>query len=497
MTGVQTCALPISTGLTADVTDILVVNNITYFAQGDSVNIRKMQFPKTAGGNDHNFADDGTNKAAFLAVVRDATDGLGIWKANNDTIGVARAGIVAFGTNLTFGTAITFTDDWGKITGITEYGPSTKQLWVFREGSIFAMVRGASVYTADEIPLKEIHNAQEYTNGSVFLTHNVYMYFNFGYGLERYYNSVIDDVGPNKDDGLPTNRQGIISCAVGYPGRMFIGIDGDTTGYSSILGNSTGGSDGSGWCEIFRAPAINERINHMLFQPIPGKALDRLWVSMGSDVLWIPFPSGTVDPLADANMRFVHESVIPTGYKYAGLYDVFKFYHSLKLFTEHLSEDDGQWVDVDYQVDEDTTWTPLPESFYTSPMQEINLLNTLGVNGKRIRFRLKLQTSDNTKTPIIKGTVTENISRVSVKYAYGFAYRVRDDDVNLRGEPETITAEEKQDLLDEWATNLTPLVMRCGRKRYDNKTVFIDPTQGQPYKIHSEGYLEKLSVIEV
>jgi hypothetical protein len=52
-----------SHGLTADVTDILVVNNICYFAQGDSVNIRRARWYNNSGTATYENADDGTNKA--------------------------------------------------------------------------------------------------------------------------------------------------------------------------------------------------------------------------------------------------------------------------------------------------------------------------------------------------------------------------------------------------------------------------------------------------
>jgi hypothetical protein len=108
-----------------------------------------------------------------------------------------------------------------------------------------------------------------------------------------------------------------------------------------------------------------------------------------------------------------------------------------------------------------------------------------------------LQTADNSITPIIKGTVIENVSRVPVKYSFTFAYRNYDNDVNLRGESEIVSAEDRQVLLDEWANELTPLLFRSTYKRYDNRVVFIDPAQLQTIREKSEGYIEKLSVIEV
>jgi hypothetical protein len=483
-------------GLTANVTDILVVNNILYLAQGDAVNIRRARWFNNAGTATYQYADDGTNKATFLCTVRDSTDGLVIWKANNldatSDISVATSAVKAWATDLVFGTAITFKDNYGKITGITEYGPSTKLLWVFREASVFAV----SATKPDEIPLKEMHAAAEYTNGSVFLTHNVYLYFNFGAGLERYYNSLLDDVGPNRYDGLPSNRQGVISCMAGYPGKLFAGINAGESGYSSILGNAQDAASGAGWCEIYRAPAIGQSIWNMAFQPIPGNAIDRLWIAVGADIIWIPFPSSSTEPINDSAYRFAHESTLTSGYVYVGLYDIFKFFHSLKIFTENLDED-HQWIEVDYRIDDEDAWTPIPGVFYISPMHENNLIEDYGVNGKRIQLRLRPQTDDHTKTPVIKGIVVENVSRVPIKYSFSFSYRNFDNSRDLLGEPEIVTAEERQDILDTWATELTPLILHSNNKQYDKRTVFIDPAQIQAVKQFKEGYIEKMSVIEV
>jgi hypothetical protein len=102
-----------------------------------------------------------------------------------------------------------------------------------------------------------------YTNGKARMVHNVYLYFNLGYGLERYYNSSLDDVGPNRDEGLPDGRQGVVSCMVAYPGRFFAGIDADA-GISSVLCHN-----GTGWHEVYRAPTAGQRITAMAFQVSP------------------------------------------------------------------------------------------------------------------------------------------------------------------------------------------------------------------------------------
>lgn len=475
-------------GLTAPVTDVCVINNYCYLCQGDSVAIMRWRAYNNSGTFTNEFAADGTNKAMFLEPTRESDSVLYLWRANNSDassdISVSRAASPTTWADLSFGTALPLRDQLGKITQLQEYD---QKAWVMREGSVFA----AAGTKVDEINLREIHTMMESTNGAAVTVQNVYLFFNLGAGVERYYSSAMDDVGPNREDGLPTTKQGVISALLAYPGRYMAAIDGGTSGTSSVMMNN-----GTGWHNVFTAPATGERILSIDFQPIQSSVSDRLWVAVGSDIIWLPFPSLTLDPTKDSNYHFGHYGNFTSGWMYVGMVDAFKFFKSLKLFAEDLDED-GQTVEADYQIDDTEEWVPLEAAFDTSPVHEINLKEDFGVMGKRLRFRLHLYTNDNHKTPLIKTTVIENISQVAVKYSYGFMYRVVDGDRNLMGEPTEITAEEFQETVDDWAANLTPLKMHGWRHRFDNKTVFIDPTQSSPIKEMSEGYLEKLTVVEI
>ncbi len=477
-------------GIAARPTDILVTNNIVYFALGDDTNIRRMYWYNNSGTATYNYADDSTNKASLLCAVNES-GGLQVWRGMNKdssgAISISKSGSKAWGTNLSFGTAITFKDNLGKITGLAEYGDTARQLWIMREGGVFSESGGY----VSIIPLPEMATIMEYTNGIASMVHNVYLYFNLGSGVERYYNKTLDDVGPNRDEGLPSDRHGVISSLIGYPGRYFCAVDAGTSGISSVLCNN-----GTGWHEVYRAWEAGQRIRNMLFQTIPGALQDRLWVIQQDDVLWLPFPSMTLDPRKDSSYRYTHEGTLTSGYMYAGLYDVYKFYKSLKLFSEGLVEDE-LIIEAEYQIDESTTWLPISDTFDTSPIQEINLKSEYGETGKRMRYRLRLHTTDNTKTMRIKGIVSESISRVPVKYSYAIPYRLRDNDVDLNTDIEPMSAEEKEAIIDEWAESLTPLVMRSTRKQFDNITVFIDPTPMSPTHEKSEGYAASITVIQV
>jgi len=476
-------------GLTAPVTDVFINNGFVYFCQGDAVNIRRFRWYNNAGTATYQYADDGTNKAVYMTSVRDATDGLTIWKANNldgaSQISVAKSAPATTWANMTFDTAIPFLDDNGLITSLQEYG-STKLLWVFREGSVFNINNSKP----DEIPLKEMRAMQSYQNGSASLVHGVYLYFNLGSGIERFNDGLLVDMGPNRDAGLPSDRQGIVSAMIGYPGKFFVCVDGGT-GTSSLLAYNL-----IGYHELYRAPAAGQRILHGCIQTIPGGSPDRLWLNVGQDVIWLSMPSMTVDPSKDPNAKFTHEGAVTTGWMYATLFDALKLYNSAKLFTENLDED-HHIIEADYQLDDETTdWIPLGDSFHTSPSQEISL-SEKGLTGYRLRMRWRLMTDDASTTPIIKTSVVEAIAKVPVKYSYSFSYRAKDNDVNLLGDQDDYNAADKIALIQGWADGVVQLTMHSTMAKFDNKKVYIDPPPIQPFQEHSEGYIHRMVATEL
>ena len=477
-------------GMTVPVTDVLVVNDIAYFCQGDAVNIRRHREYNNAGAWTLDWADDGANMAVYMCTVRDSTSGLIIYKANNGSPpSVATAPIVSWPTNLTFAAAITMQDNWGKITGIDEYGDSTKYLYILREGTVYAVNAGK----LDEIPLKEMHSVMNYTNGKAHQVHNVYLYFNMLSGLERYYNRVLDDMGPNRDEGLPSERQGNISCMAGYPGKLYAGVDAGTTGISSVLV-----WNGTGWHELYRAPMAGMRIRRMQFQATPGSALDRLWVNIGGDIIWLAFPSGTLDTTQDASFRYTHEGYVVSSWMHAGMIEISKLFFSLKLFIDSLSVA-AQEVYADYQIDTETTWHEVMSVFNTSPTQEVKFA-LLPVVWKRLRYRLRFRTTDASKTPKLTVTVVDCVSRVPVKHAYAFNFRLVEDDHDLNGDPEDMSVDEKYFLLSEWATELTPVVARTIFRLFDDVVMFIDPPVVKPMLAKEQakaGYLLSLTMIGI
>lgn len=538
-------------GLTGPVTGVLVVNNIMYLCQGDAIAIRRGKYDITGAGS-YTWAADSTNMANQLCTVLDATVGLLIHKANNSNasgfistasseikewgvdliftytedgattagskavtalitanirVGMSVSGtgiqpktVVTSITNgtditidknatatgaptLTFDTILTYKDEWGRINKILEYG-TTKYLWILREGSVFAL-SGAN---PNEIPLGEMHAVMSENNGKAACAHNVYLYFNMGGGLERYYNSNLDDVGPDRDEGMPSNRQGTFSQLIGYPGKLFGLYDGGLTNFSSILGYNL-----TGWHEIYRSPMAGMRITGGVFQTTPGSALNRFWAYVGGDVIWLPFPSLTTEPWKDALMEYTHEAVIESGWAKCGFADIYKFYQSIRTDAQNLVEN-NQWIEIDYKLDNATDWTTLDKVIFETGV-ELDFDELFGISGKKMKWRARSQTNNKLLAVRYKAMIIDTISRVPIKFAFSCSYRIKDGGRNLLGDKEDLfTAEEIQNILDEWASTIRPLRMRSKNIMFDNKRVIIDPIPLSLPMDNTEAYIGRLVI---
>ncbi len=462
-------------GLTVPVTAVLVVGEVVYFAQGDSVLMRSHREYNNAGTWTESDWNAETTYAVHLAYQPLANK---IWRAqNNDATGivsVSSATPATYGTDLTFAAVIPVGTKYEFINGIEVYpnDSGAEALWVFKEDLPYVVTT-----TAEGIKLSEMKAARSRSNGAASLVWGVYLFFTLGRGLERYYGGSFEDLGPNIGEGLPSNRQGKITALAGYPGRIFAIVDAGSTGYSSLLERS-----GSGWHEVYRAP-YGQRLKALQHQVVAGTAIDRMWLYEGNKAIWLPYASDAANELTDTNYKFNHEGALTLSRMHAGMFDTQKLIRTLKVWTDQLET--GVAINLDYRLDDNEAWTPLTGTLITSPVSTLDTTSVFGIAGKRIQLRVRFSSNDNTKTPILLATIVEAVIRIQVKYMYSLTFRVQDDEQTLTArevDDKSITAASmsaitKLTQLEEWADADTDslLYMRCTCPLYDGKYVFLNP----------------------
>lgn len=469
-------------GLT-NIFDVLVGSQgVVYFTQGSTAAMRRMREYNNAGSWTRQFAADSTNQANYLVEV-----GSTIWRVQNSTGEADGADNQAWGTDLTFDSPanVPCGDSTSAFTGLEAYVDDSGQAspFVFKEEIVGFIETYAGVSTFIPLKIKEMSAMRSEKNGRAHLVQDTYIYFSFNNGLEYYFNPIVKDIGPDKDEGMPANRQGPIVTMVGYPGRFYVGIDAGTAGYSSVLSYS-----GGGWHEEFTGP-YGQRMMSLYCQPVPGPDnLDRLWVAYGSDVNWLPLSSETTNPLNDANMLYTDAGYVETSAYYTELKSARKYISQVKAaFQDAIFGSSPLTMLVDYKLD-DGDWTAIED--ITDGEAEENTWKyvltfvesstpSFGINGFFLNLRIKFLTNDRTMTPVMLALVMEGLARIDNKYAYTIPFVLEgtslDPAKDLFGtDDDTPAATTKLDQLITWAQS-GPLYMESVDSRLDEKMVILLP----------------------
>jgi len=483
--------------------DVVVANfsdsldSCVYFLQGGTT-MRRMREYNNSGTWTRQFDDDGSNNGNYMVQVGNV-----LWRAQNLSGNLSRADIVdAWGTDLTFEDVTPCGDKTIPFTGLDSYVEEGYAVPVVLKEDIVGYVDENDAWMP--LNIKEMASLRSEKNGRAHLVHDTYLYFSLGDGLEQYFNPEVKDIGPNKDEGLPEDRQGPIVTMRGYPGRILVGVDGGSAGYSSILSRS-----GGGWHEEWTGP-YGQKMWDIYSQVIPGNDnVNRLWIAYGGDITWMPIAP---NPLIDSNYLYTAGGYLESATMSTDMKTILKVMKSIKLAMREAGEETlyevkyringGSWSDIytvtgeeivptydnnilDYELvavqdNGDDTYTPLyGNEFYD------------------FQYRINLVTNDNTTTPVVRAIIMELLGRIESKYIYTVPFVIfgtaTDPGLDLNNETDDIpAASTKLSKLLEWASGGV-LYMESMDPRFDKKMVLLRPfAEGLSENHGIDGYVEYL-----
>ena len=448
-------------GLTKPITGVADCGLTVYFAMGDKVKMRQNTVTQSANAfstawtaaTDNVYADKicchtpPSGGAQLHRVVRTGTSVIASYvTAKTDAIAVADF--------TTEGTLEPF--EWP--TNIFVYDG---KVWVATNKNLYYLLNATVTKLGiglDAIP--------DWDNGTGVATQNLFMYFSWSHSIERFYGSTVDDIGAWNDAGLPSGRTGAQTSLLPLVGWLISAVDAGPSGTSSILV-----WNGRGWHEIFRAWETGKRIRNLYWEAVPG-ARGRLWAGVGDDLVFMEFPLDTLNPINDSGFKYNHEGHIITSWMDAQYAELNKYVKEASIRADNLTTDTVT-VKVDYQTDSDgdsSSWTNAGTAD-SSPQETVSV----GVGEKkRIRFRWRMLTSDHDLPAKLVATVMKCFARTPVKMQYNVRFHVGHNQRTYTGlldhDPDTLLNQ-----LETWAEATTPITMRCGLGRLDNKTVIVEP----------------------
>jgi hypothetical protein len=442
-------------------TDVKVMNGIIYVARGEGLNMRRIRQYNNAGVWTTEDADDGTNRASLLEVALEGTKTY-LYRARNDTYAVSRAEKQAWGANLTFEADLPIGAQESAITGLVWHDD---KLYVVLEDDLYAV--------RNNIPSRvpnPIRNGRDLTNGVRVTGWNTNLYFPFLDGLERFYGSIGDDIGPNRDAGMPSDRRGVIADFLPVYGYGFAALDAGSNTSALLVTNYPGG----GWHELFRAGESNYRLRRLLYQSVP-LGLNRLWFYMGRDLYYLTMPRSTTNPLNDPTMVYGPGGhLITSWYEGDGL-DLDKLFTELGLFSKNLP---SAWpVRVYYRINSDgAAWTYAGLFFSVSPYQRLAIGGGT-LTGRRIQFLIIFPTQVLTSV-VMHGLDLRANEMNEVKYDYVIDVRGGNRLQLLHGDEARASSEQATAVLvqlESWQENATRLTLSTRHPAVQTIYGHIDP----------------------
>jgi hypothetical protein len=379
--------------------------------------------------------------------------------------------------------------DGDRITGLQSYGdPET--LWVFTEAGLGQIKNNLYL----PVPLREIKVARHANNGYGSEVSDVYLMFTWKGRLQRYYRQNIEDLGPDFPTGMG-DIQGKIVDIKTYPGRMYVAVDGGWSNRSLILVHK-----GGAWHEVFTSFS-GERIRKLWVQPI-NSVEDRLWASVGGDVMWFPIILDARELPDNANYLYMPVGYLDSSWIYTGDHDLNKVFRALVL-TMDTAKDDDLDVVVYYKVNnEDNDWRKISDwktkSYSTIEYKLTDSKDRLP-RGNRIKFRYSLRSKDLTKSPVVRSTLARIYRIPEVKFAYTWLSKVSSISINLRGDEEKPVGTQSTParafkLLDKWARRLSLLTIESDIAAVNGQQVVLQPIPFQLLMIVHDEKIQEESI---
>lgn len=427
------------------VRDVAIVNDHALLAQGDGVPILRMRFNAAAATPAHEFDDDGANVADLLHCFHHPVSGPQVWRGVISTGEVSRATPSNWLTALTFGAGIKVGDKGQALRKLLDWNG---QLWILKSDAFWQI--------NDNDQAKRINVGLESYASEVgsqpLITWNGQIYFGCGAALLASNGNGLQDIGP---------QQGTIAGLAAWgAGRLVAALDA-AGGESSVRV-----WDGAAWHEVLRG----QRIQSIAVQDCPGSQ-PRLWACVDGELVCMPLPRESYEPLADGELDYQHEAVLVGSTIDMEAARLPKFVREVSLLSRGLGSD--AQVALDYQVDGEIGTAIWRQAgvFSASP------LDTLALNAgplQAIRTRLRLLSSKAAAPPVVQSVVVEGFARTPLRYLWEARIKLADLQADGAGgidpDPDAFMA-----WLQHAARRATRIHMRSIWAAMDDRYVIVEP----------------------
>ena len=287
------------------------------------------------------------------------------------------------------------------------------------------------------------------------------VYIPSGNAIYKYINgnnaAVITTMGPDRDDGLPSDKRGGIHMLAGSHNELLAGVDATTapstisstsipyqakshqgspviapdTGYSSILGYND-----MGWEVKWLSSESGKGLDSLHVS----SAYDvyRAWWGHDNKVYFMPLPSDIINPSEVSEFEYALSAIHETPWFNAGQSEVNKLALNLRIEAQDLTAADKEIVKIEYATDYAETYTTAVSTLNSTTMYAHTgegdgssgtytyvFGNNVGIAFRSIKFKITLERDDATttglekfKTPDIVSLTLEYRKKIAAKWGH-------------------------------------------------------------------------------
>ena len=362
-------------------------------------------------------------------------------------------------------------------------------------------------------------------NGKGTLTWRDSVYIPAGNGLFKYINgnnaAVITVVGPDRDDGLPSDRRGSIRHMAGSHNELLVGIDARTapstiastslpyqwishqgspvitgdSGYSLIVGYND-----MGWEVKWQSATSGKGFDSIHVSDAYSKY--RVWWGHNDIVHFMDLPKDIINPSEVSEFAYALQGVHETPWFNAGQSEVDKLALSLRIEAQDLTSTEK--IKIEYATDYSESYTTAVGTLDSTEMGAASGTYTytfgskVGTAFRAIKFKLTLNRSTATSTGLEKFETPDMVSltlEYRKKIAAKWGHTV---DVDLTNE---YKGNVPKDLLSNLisaieSTTLVEFTFRDDAGGTRNYYVDVVAAQGMEFTGHDERGSTTIQVVE-
>ena len=283
-------------------------------------------------------------------------------------------------------------------------------------------------------------------NGKGTLTWRDSVYIPSGNGIYKYINgnnaAVITIMGPDRDDGLPSDRRGAIRHMAASHNELLVGIDARTAPStiastslpyqwishqgSPVLAGDSGyrlivGYNDMGWEVKWQSATSGKGFDSIHVSDAYSKY--RVWWGHNDIVHFMDLPKDIINPSEVSEFAYATSAIHETPWFNAGQSEIDKLALSLRIEAQDLTAADKEIVKIEYATDYAETYTTAVATLNSTTMYAqtgegdgssgtytYTFASGVGTAFRAIKFKLTLERDDATSTGLEKFNTPDVVS---------------------------------------------------------------------------------------